>query len=177
MGNSYPRNRAGTHSIQCKTCEFCDSNFVVHWSDRDRRFCGRSCASKFWHASEKTPERIEQDRTRLSLVRQWNHKKLGQTPQQKKLADALGWPMEVIVPTGQRRDGIPSWYAIDVANEDLKIAIEVDGSIHWKTSVQEADQRKTKFLESLGWKVLRFWNGEVDRNLSGVLEVIHGGSQ
>jgi len=36
----------------------------------------------------------------------------------------------------------------------------------------EYDAERMKFLESRGYLVLRFWNGEVMNNLEGVAEVI-----
>ena len=48
--------------------------------------------------------------------------------------------------------------------------IEVDGGQHLE---QEAyDRRRTIFLESKGYRVLRFWNHEVLEDLDAVLEVI-----
>lgn len=34
------------------------------------------------------------------------------------------------------------------------------------------DAKRTKFLESEGYRVLRFWNNDVMKNVDGVLEVI-----
>jgi very-short-patch-repair endonuclease len=36
------------------------------------------------------------------------------------------------------------------------------------------DARRTRFLESQGYRVLRFWNNDVLNNINGVLELIHG---
>jgi very-short-patch-repair endonuclease len=51
-----------------------------------------------------------------------------------------------------------------------KLIVEVDGSQHEQS--QEYDQRRTRLLESLGFRVLRFWNTDVLTNLDGVLTVI-----
>ena len=48
-----------------------------------------------------------------------------------------------------------------------KLAIELDGSQHLDNI--EYDKERTNFLESLGIKVIRFWNNEVNKNLHGVL--------
>lgn len=53
-------------------------------------------------------------------------------------------------------------YKIDLANPDLKIAIEVDGPSHGSMKVKLADRKKVAWLEELGWKVLRFKNSEVE---------------
>jgi very-short-patch-repair endonuclease len=61
-------------------------------------------------------------------------------------------------------------YIVDFASHSLKIVIEIDGGQHSIQSKQDA--MRTKFLESEGYRVLRFWNNEVLANIDGVLEVI-----
>jgi len=58
-------------------------------------------------------------------------------------------------------------YIADFACLDKSLVIELDGGQHQER--MEYDERRTAFLESLGWKVLRFWNNEVMSNLDGVL--------
>jgi len=36
----------------------------------------------------------------------------------------------------------------------------------------EYDEKRTRFLESKGYTVIRFWNNEVLNNIDGVYEVI-----
>ena len=48
--------------------------------------------------------------------------------------------------------------------------IELDGGQHdWQS---EADARRTAYIETRGYRVLRFWNHEVFENIEGVLQVI-----
>ena len=61
-------------------------------------------------------------------------------------------------------------YILDFACLDRKIAIELDGSQHAKST--EYDAERTKVLEKAGFRVLRFWNNEVFENIEGVVEVI-----
>ena len=61
-------------------------------------------------------------------------------------------------------------YIVDFANHKPKIVIEIDGGQHAEQI--EGDAKRTKFLESEGYRVLRFWNNEVLANVDGVLEVI-----
>jgi very-short-patch-repair endonuclease len=63
-------------------------------------------------------------------------------------------------------------YIVDFASHAARVVIEVDGSQHATRSA--ADSTRTKFLEAEGYRVLRFWNNDVLRNIDGVLEVIHG---
>lgn len=86
----------------------------------------------------------------------------GPTVPQKTLADLLGWPMEVIVPTGRpRAPGLPTHYKLDLANPAAKIAVEVDGGSHGALSRRAADRRKDEWLTAAGWTVLRFTNRQV----------------
>src|SRR5258707_14725048 len=57
----------------------------------------------------------------------------------------------------------------DFASHQLRIVIEVDGGQH---SDNAADGRRTSYLASQGYRVLRFWNNEVFGNMSGVLSTI-----
>ena len=59
-------------------------------------------------------------------------------------------------------------YVVDFICHDRRLIVELDGSQH--TVV--ADAERTAFLESQGYRVLRFWNPDVLRNLTGVLETI-----
>jgi len=89
------------------------------------------------------------------------------------LAEALGWPMEVYIPTGfVRVPGCPPFYLVDIAFPELRIAIEVDGSSHRALKVQERDARKEAFLRGSGWAVLRFTNKEVLENLDGCVQKV-----
>jgi very-short-patch-repair endonuclease len=62
-------------------------------------------------------------------------------------------------------------YVADFASFDAKVIIELDGGQHAEQT--EADERRTRALEAVGFLVLRFWNGDVLANLEGVLETIH----
>ena len=61
-------------------------------------------------------------------------------------------------------------YIVDFANHKLRIVIKIDGGQH--AEQLKGDAKRTKFLESEGYRVLRFWNDEVLGNIDGVLEVI-----
>ena len=61
-------------------------------------------------------------------------------------------------------------YIVDFVCFQQKLAIEVDGGHH--QSQAEDDKIRTDWLESQGFKVLRFWNNEVLTNMDGVLASI-----
>lgn len=82
------------------------------------------------------------------------------TVPQALLAERLGWPTEVVVPTGRKRPW-PYAYKIDIASLELRIAIEVDGESHRSPAARERDARKDSLLTAFGWTVLRFSNKRV----------------
>jgi hypothetical protein len=84
------------------------------------------------------------------------------TSQQTTLASALGWEMEVTIPSGN-----PKWpvLVVDIGNLDLKIAVEVDGYSHRTAKQKNRDQMKTEMLKAIDWFLIRFWNSEVDNDL------------
>jgi very-short-patch-repair endonuclease len=64
-------------------------------------------------------------------------------------------------------------YIVDFYCAKLKLVIEVDGDSHFMDeTVAQADLERTKQLESLGLKVIRFTNNEVFTHLDGVIEAI-----
>jgi very-short-patch-repair endonuclease len=59
-------------------------------------------------------------------------------------------------------------YVVDFYCEAKKLVVELDGSQHDEV----ADKARTKFLESRGLMVLRYWDNEVLQQMDAVLEVI-----
>lgn len=60
-------------------------------------------------------------------------------------------------------------YIIDFYCAELKLAIEVDGGQHDES---KADKTRTKTLNDMGIRVLRFWNSDIMNNIEGVLTQI-----
>jgi len=61
-------------------------------------------------------------------------------------------------------------YIVDFCAPRKKLIIELDGSQHLEQ--QEYDQERTRYLESHGYQVIRFWNNEVMKDVEGVLLAI-----
>ena len=61
-------------------------------------------------------------------------------------------------------------YIPDFCSPKAKLIIELDGSHHLEQ--EEYDSQRTKYLESLGYRVVRFWNHDVTNNIDGVILVI-----
>ena len=63
-------------------------------------------------------------------------------------------------------------YIVDFYLASDKLIIELDGAVHDNPLAQEYDQNRTKFLNSMGFKVIRFENKRVSDNLEIVLDEI-----
>jgi very-short-patch-repair endonuclease len=61
-------------------------------------------------------------------------------------------------------------YIADFVCFERKLIVELDGGQHAATVA--ADERRTAWLESQGFRVMRFWNNDVIENIEGVLETI-----
>ena len=61
-------------------------------------------------------------------------------------------------------------YIVDFVCREKKIIIEIDGGQHNEINNIEYDKKRTAFLNSKGFKVIRFWNNEIDNNIDGVYE-------
>lgn len=69
-----------------------------------------------------------------------------------------------------RRQHAIGKYIPDFVCIEKKLIIELDGSRHLEQ--KEYDEDRTKYLESLGYKVVRFWNNDAMKNMDGVISVI-----
>ncbi len=61
-------------------------------------------------------------------------------------------------------------YVADFCAPRRKLIIELDGSQHLEQ--EEYDTERTAFFASKGYKVLRFWNNDVMKDIDSVLNVI-----
>lgn len=63
-------------------------------------------------------------------------------------------------------------YIVDFYCASEKLIIELDGEGHNNPNTKENDEKRTKFLEDLGYQVVRFENKMVFENLSSVFKEI-----
>jgi very-short-patch-repair endonuclease len=63
-------------------------------------------------------------------------------------------------------------FFIDFAFVTKKVAVEIDGSQHLEEDRKERDKRKEELLISNGWKVLRFTENEVKKNIYNCLDIV-----
>lgn len=63
-------------------------------------------------------------------------------------------------------------YIVDFICIEKKLIIEVDGGQHNDPKQQEYDEKRTKYLNNLGYTVFRFWNNEVSLQFEAVMDKI-----
>ena len=68
-----------------------------------------------------------------------------------------------------RRQAVIGDYIVDFVCYERKLVVEIDGGQHNSNS---NDKIRDAWLQSQGFKVLRFWNNEVLQNKNAVLEKI-----
>lgn len=61
-------------------------------------------------------------------------------------------------------------YIVDFVAFELKLVVEIDGGQHARNKAY--DDRRTRWLNSRGYRVLRFWNHEVLEETDSVVEMI-----
>jgi len=70
-----------------------------------------------------------------------------------------------------RRQQVIGNYIVDFICFEINLIIEIDGGQHsWQT---QYDKRRTAYLRSRGYDVLRYWNNDVALKFNSVLEEIY----
>ena len=64
-------------------------------------------------------------------------------------------------------------YIADLLCDEAMLIVEVDGAGHSDNSRIQSDKDRSAYLETLGYKVLRCWNLDIDRNITDVLDGIY----
>jgi very-short-patch-repair endonuclease len=64
-------------------------------------------------------------------------------------------------------------YVADFACMAARLVIELDGSQHNTDANRARDEWRTRWLESEGYRVIRFWNNDLTSNMDGVLETVY----
>lgn len=70
------------------------------------------------------------------------------------------------------RQKIIGGYIADFYCAKAGLIVEIDGSQHYRDEAAEYDAARTEYFESLGLKVVRISNIEVNKNFRGVCEYI-----
>ena len=122
----------------------------------DRAAGGRGFAPRFSHVPEMTPKARRLRRNLTDVERK---------PWQRLRRDRLNG-------LNFRRQHPIGSYILDFYCPAILLAIELDGGQHNFERQKRADDRRTRWLEANGIKLIRFWNNEVTSNFPGVLEEI-----
>lgn len=76
------------------------------------------------------------------------------------------------LPLMVHRQKVIDRYIVDFYIASAGLVIELDGSQHYEAAGMEADRVRDKRLQSLGLRVLRYSNADVNRNFQGVCQDI-----
>jgi very-short-patch-repair endonuclease len=91
----------------------------------------------------------------------------------------LWYALRLMKPSGLhfRRQAPFGHYFPDFVCHRSKLVIELDGSQHADGDAVQYDAQRTAYLNSRGYRVLRFWNCDVLENCDGVVEIIVAASK
>ena len=71
------------------------------------------------------------------------------------------------------RQKIIGSYIVDFYCPKLKLIIEIDGVQHYLEENEMYEKRREEYLQGKGYKLLRFYNSDVNKNLSNTEETIY----
>ena len=103
------------------------------------------------------------------LLKNAQHLRREMTPQERKL-----WYLFLrTYPVKFYKQRIIGSYIVDFYCASARLVVEVDGSQHYDVAGQTHDARRTAFLESLGLRVVRYSNADINQRFDSVCEAIH----
>lgn len=76
------------------------------------------------------------------------------------------------LPTMIHRQKIIGPYIVDFYIADAKLVIELDGAQHYDIEGKQSDEIRDAFMRSLGLKVLRYSNADVNQHFQSVCQDI-----
>ena len=91
-----------------------------------------------------------------------------QTPAERKLWSRLR--AHLLDEIHFRRQHAIGNYVVDFCAPRKKLIIELDGSQHLEQ--KEYDAERTAFLQTKGYRVLRFWNSQVMNDIEAVMRAV-----
>jgi very-short-patch-repair endonuclease len=63
-------------------------------------------------------------------------------------------------------------FIVDFCCREHRLVIELDGSQHAEPIAAAQDRERTRLISARGYRVIRFWNEDILKNLDGVVELI-----
>jgi very-short-patch-repair endonuclease len=124
--------------------------------------------------SEETKKQISKSRTAFLVEHP------DQVPYLLNHSSKMSYPEKVFM-NALKENGITGWiynfqnsiYSYDFAFTELKIDVEIDGSTHNTEKVKKIDERRDKFSEQEGWKVIRFSAKRVKENVTSCIKELN----
>ena len=122
---------------------------------------------KGWGASVATSEEFKKVDTRVPRARKLRR---DMTDAERK----LWWHLRrlPIEHSHFRRQATIGPFFADFACHERRLIIEVDGAQHNEPENVTRDAERSAYLQSQGYRVLRFWNNDVLKNINSVMEAI-----
>ena len=77
------------------------------------------------------------------------------------------------LPITVHRQKVIGPYIVDFYCASAKVVIELDGSQHYEDAAMTADQERDAYLSSLGLKVLRYSNLDINQKFKDVCEDVY----
>ena len=103
------------------------------------------------------------------IVDQANKLRKQQTQEEGKLWHLY---LKKINPRFTRQKIIGS-YIVDFYCAKLKLIIEIDGEQHYLDENKEYEKRREEYLQGLGYKLLRFYNSDINKSLKNTETTIY----
>jgi len=107
-------------------------------------------------------------RSTPKMMRRATELRREQTPAERKLWAYLRG--RKVMDVKFRQQHAISNYIVDFCAVKEKLVIELDGSQHLHLS--EYDEKRTAYLKTQGYRVIRFWNNQVMNDISGCVLAI-----
>lgn len=89
-------------------------------------------------------------------------------------AESVFWSLVKGSALGERciRQHVIGDYIVDFLFRKSKIVVEIDGNYHFTMEQQKDDAKRTEWLESKGYKVIRFTNEQVLCDTDNVINML-----
>lgn len=185
--NNLPKYNDDKRILYLKTCIVCKNKFET--TVKSQGCCNQKCGGVLTSIRMTLKNPMINKETRLKVsktLKKIKHKPKiqggngrGNTKYQELLLNKLNkidnsFLTEFIFKTKEyNKDKIyPYHYKIDIASELHKIAIEIDGLSHRCLKIKECDKKKEKLLSLAGWKVLRFTNSQIQKELEICVQMV-----